>query len=162
MELSRGYNISKSTPMSYIIKNFIIFLVFVGLFSIGISTNADIRQKEDNLTILANAIQVFEGYHEGSLSYRNNNPGNLRHSPFQAGRKNGFAYFSTYEEGFEALRYQLAIAAMGDSRVYTPDMTLSEFFNVYAPPHENQPNVYTQFVLEHTGFNEDMQLKELL
>lgn len=112
---------------------------------------------------LAKAIEDFEGYYLGSVAYRNNNPGNLRYSPLQAGKRGGFAYFDSYEEGFEALKHQIRIAASGDSRVYRPDMTLLEFFNTYAPASDsNQPNVYYKFVMDKTGFAEGMQIKDLL
>lgn len=119
--------------------------------------------REDKVYKLAKAIQLFEGYHEGSRSYVNNNPGNLRNSPFKTGMLGGFAYFDTYEQGFDALMYQIRISAEGRSGVYRPEMTLLEFFNVYAPSSDNnQPNVYYNNVMEHTGFDRGMTLAELI
>jgi len=117
----------------------------------------------DKIQILAQAIQEFEGYYAGSVAHRNNNPGNLRYSPLQSGKRDGFAYFDTYELGMEALEHQIRIGATGMSRVYRPDMTLLQFFNTYAPSSDNnQPSVYYQFVLDTTGFTSDMILQDLI
>ena len=123
----------------------------------------EIVEQENRVRILAKAIEKFEGYYEGSRSYVNNNSGNLRDSPFKSGMRAGFAYFDTYEEGFEALMWQITISADGRSSVYTPSMTLLEFFNVYAPSSDsNQPNVYYARVMEETGFEEGMVMADLL
>ena len=117
----------------------------------------------DKILILAQAIQQFEGYYAGSLAQRNNNPGNLRYSPLQSGKRDGFAYFDTFEQGMEALKLQIRIGATGESRVYRPDMTLLQFFNIYAPSSDNnQPSIYYQFVLDTTGFTSAMTLQDLL
>jgi hypothetical protein len=117
----------------------------------------------DKILILAQAIQQFEGYYAGSLAQRNNNPGNLRYSPLQSGKRDGFAYFDTFEIGMEALKHQIRIGATGTSRVYRPDMTLLQFFNTYAPSSDNnQPSIYYQFVLDTTGFTSATTLQDLL
>jgi hypothetical protein len=117
----------------------------------------------DKILILAQAIQQFEGYYAGSLAQRNNNPGNLRYSPLQSGERDGFAYFDTFEIGMEALKHQIRIGATGTSRVYRPDMTLSDFFTRYAPLKDgNEPVEYTKFVLRETGFTSTMTLQDLL
>lgn len=119
--------------------------------------------KEDRVYILAKAIESFEGFYAGSVSQRNNNPGNLRYSPMQSGKKDGFAYFDTYDKGLEALMYQIALAAEGKSRSYRSDMTLLEFFNTYAPSSDNnQPSVYYNFIIKETGFDRTMKLSQLI
>lgn len=129
-------------------------------------------QKLSRITEWAKAIQKFEGYYQpgenpkypnGSISYRNNNPGNLRWSPFQNGTEGGFSTFRTYEEGFDALEYQLTIAANGKSQVYTPEMTLLRFFQVYAPSSDNNyPDIYAKFVADSLGININTKIKTLL
>ena len=117
----------------------------------------------DRINLLVDIIQEFEGFYAGSRAQVNNNPCNLRWSAYQTGKLAGFAYFDTYQQGREACRHQITIAADGRSRVYTPDMTLLEFFNVYAPSSDNnQPSVYYAYVIEHTGFPAEMPISALL
>lgn len=119
--------------------------------------------KIDKVELLAKNIEKFEGYYAGSVAFRNNNPGNLRRSPLQAGRRDGFAYFNSYEEGFEALKNQIIVSASGQSSYYHPEMTLEDFFNTYAPSADNnQPSVYLAFIIKETGFSKNMKIKELL
>lgn len=108
-------------------------------------------------------MSQFEGYYAGTIATKNHNPGNLRSSPFQTGKYGGFAVFPDYETGLYALKYQIYLAASGKSRYYRSDMTLLEFFNVYAPPHDsNQPNVYTAFVVKQTGLTKDTLISDLI
>lgn len=132
-------------------------------------------QKPSRLVELAKAIEVFEDYvrpgekyrdgsiaQYGSLSYKNCNPGNLRWSPMQDGQRGGFSYFSTYEEGFNALLHQLKISVDGRSKVYKPTMTLLEFFNVYAPSSDgNFPRSYATFVAKRLGVSVDTVISTL-
>lgn len=114
----------------------------------------------------ANAIKEMEGWFEGSRSFRNNNPGNLKY----AGQRNtigldnnGFAIFATYEDGWNALVHQLTIAADGRSAVYNPEMTLLEFFKVYAPASDNNhPENYAKFVADKIGVKVGTKIKDLL
>lgn len=50
---------------------------------------------------LALAHQTHEGWFPGSMSYRNNNPGNLR------GKDGAFQIFPSYQAGFTALQNDL-------------------------------------------------------
>ena len=115
-----------------------------------------------NLEDLAQAIKEYEGYYLNSVSDRNNNPGNLKYSPYQMGVRDGFAYFSTHELGWQALIYQLTIAADGRSYVYDPEMTLYQFFNIYAPSSENSPDLYASTVIEQLGISPETKLKEFI
>lgn len=90
-----------------------------------------------NLTLFALAVTHFEGQ-PGDRSYRNNNPGNLKfeHQYEAIGQDpKGFAIFPTWEAGFRALEAQIALDARR-----TPDMTISEFVEKYAPAKDNNPN----------------------
>lgn len=124
----------------------------------------------DRLRDWALAIQEFEGYlnpkqypPKGTLSYRQNNPGNLRWSPFEDGNENGFSVFATYEKGLNALIHQLRIAATGESRVYNPEMTLYRFFEVYAPSSDgNYPRNYAEFVARRLGVSPNIIIKNLM
>lgn len=113
----------------------------------------------------ASAIKQFEGWFKGSRSERNNNPGNLKF----AGQKgatlgmNGFAKFDQYESGWAALLLQLQIAATGKSKVYRADMSLLDFFKIYAPSSDdNHPETYAEFVARMIGVPVTTKIRELL
>lgn len=109
------------------------------------------------------AIQEYEGWKEGSLTYRHNNPGALRWSKYQTDHKNGFSVFASYEDGFRALEFQLKIAANGQSSVYFPDDTLLQFFEKYAPSSDNNnPKAYAQFVAKKIGVTIDTRISGLV
>lgn len=124
------------------------------------------------------AIKEFEGWYPGSRSYRNNNPGNLRWSKYQSATEDGFAVFSSYEEGWKGLLYQLRIAADGRSGVYDPEMTLFNpnfvsdeetpyelpgFFQVYAPSSDNNhPENYAKFVADRLDISPSTKIKTLV
>jgi len=99
---------------------------------------------------LAQAIAQMEGYNvAGSLAQRNNNPGNLRESPYATDldvtEHGSYCVFPDEEEGFKALYYQLDL--------YTKrGLTLAQMINVYAPAADNNaPNSYLNFVVEKLG-----------
>lgn len=102
------------------------------------------------LPAMADAIRQFEGWFPGSVSQRNNNPGNLRSPvPGQIGTDSrGFAKFATAADGYAALIAYIQRQAAGD--LYTgmgPSTTLAEFFSKYAPSSDsNNPDQYAQFV----------------
>jgi hypothetical protein len=135
----------------------------------------------------AEAIKNFEDYvvpggryrggaiaPQGSLSYRNNNPGNLRSSVYEAGKRNNFSYFDTYEDGWKALLHQLRIVANGTSPAYSAraralgkansgELTLLEFFQVYAPSEDNNhPETYANYVAKFLNVLPTTQVKTLL
>lgn len=96
------------------------------------------------------AIQKMEGWFEGSRSFRNNNPGNLKYvgqSRATGKDANGFAVFPSYEAGFETLREMVMRACQGKSKVYKPSFTFYDFFAIYAPAEDNNhPKQYAEVV----------------
>jgi hypothetical protein len=102
---------------------------------------------------MALAIQKFEGWFPESRSYRNNNPGNLRHSRFAVDRVGGFARFELYEQGFAALLWDIAAKCTGRTGSgLEPTSTILEFFGVYAPAEDdNHPIAYATFVAAFVG-----------
>ena len=110
---------------------------------------------------IAIAIQTFEGYFPGSVSFRNNNPGNLKYArqPGTTGQDaRGFAIFATFDEGWDAL-----IALLNKRAAQHPEWTLLDLFNSYAPPTDNNnPEQYASFVAEHTGLTPDTTLGGIL
>lgn len=117
----------------------------------------------------AKAIQKHEGYYPGSRSYRNNNPGNFRCSTLVMGElgaircDDNFAVFPDFETGFRALCQFLTYACEGKLRSYKPEMTLYEFYAVYAPSGDgNYPRGYAEAVAKDLGIPATTKIKDLL
>lgn len=104
------------------------------------------------------AIGRMEGFGvQGKRATRNNNPGDLVFEPWMAEKFGAvletipagideqprFAYFPTANQGWSALRQLLTADYLG--------MTIAAAFNKYAPPIENQTNMYVLAVCEMTG-----------
>lgn len=149
--------------------------IFVGLYAkkVGLMEravrlmrkiiNKKPEERISRITDWALAIQQYEGWYEGSLTHRTNNPGALRFSKYESDNRNGFSVFKDYETGFKALEYQLTIATDGRSNVYNPEMTLLEFFEKYAPKSDNNnPKKYAEFVAKRLGVEMSVKIKELL
>jgi hypothetical protein len=131
--------------------------------------------KRSRLEDWGKAIEQFEDYvlpggryrngklaPNGSISYRNRNPGNVRWSKYQISN-NGYSIFKDYATGWKALLFQLQIAANGKSAVYRPDMNLRQFFEKYAPSlDDNYPEEYAAFVAKALGVPVSTQIKDLL
>lgn len=127
-----------------------------------------LKNREESKTLLDRfclAIQKYEGFYPGSRSYRNNNPGNLYYASQQGtvGRdEKGFAVFDTYGNGYKALKNQIRLAISGKSKYYKPDMSIIDFFSVYAPYHDsNDPYSYALFVARETGLDPQTKIKDL-
>ena len=109
------------------------------------------------LEALADAIQTFEGWHAGSRSWLNRNPGNLRaYASGQAVDKQGYRIFVSLAEGWQALLYDLKAKFHG-SHGLTPETlgrapTIADLMNVYAPAGDsNNPRAYANFVASWTS-----------
>jgi len=93
---------------------------------------------------------------QNTLAYRNNNPGNLRFVG-QAGAtqgEGGFAKFATPEAGYEALKSQIQLDA-------SRGLTLGQFINKYAPPTENDTNLYINQISQQTGANANTPISQI-
>lgn len=96
---------------------------------------------------------------KGSLSWRNNNPGNLRFSTFTirhgaTHESEGFAFFPNYEIGFSAL------VALLCTKTYC-ELSLWDAMHRYAPKSENHTERYIEFIEKQTGFSRNELLKNL-
>lgn len=97
---------------------------------------------------LAKAHQMHEGWYPGSKSYRNNNPGNLRHPLFGY-----FLSFATYDGGFAALEMDLKAKIFGTAgtvqrllagtkKTYA-QLVMQDYVAIYAPFSDgNNPLAY--------------------
>ena len=111
---------------------------------------------------MAEAIMDFEGWYYGSVSQRNNNPGNIKYRG-QKGAvgkdSQGHAIFETFEAGWNALINQLNLAFDNASAVYNNDMSLIAFFSKYA---EQNAIPYAAYVAERLGVTPSTKLKDLI
>lgn len=118
----------------------------------------------DAVNSIAQAFQTEEGYYPGSIAYQNNNPGNLVYAG-QAGAvpgAGGFASFSSYSAGYQALEDQITLDATRGTDVNgNPTGTLSQLISSWAPPSENDTASYIAAVSQSTGFNPDAPLSTL-
>jgi len=139
--------------------------------------NANSTMTKSRIQEWAEAIKIYEGWGNGTRSFRNNNPGNLKYfgQKGSIGKDSGgYAIFNTYQDGMNALMRQLTIAADGTSRAYSARahdlnkedsryLTLPEFFGVYAPHRDmNDPTAYALFVANKLQVDPQIQIKELL
>jgi hypothetical protein len=98
---------------------------------------------------LLEAMARQEGFFAvGSRPKKNNNPGDIEYGKFARahgaiGTDGRFAKFPTARDGYKAMAALLASAYHG--------MTVEAALNKYAPPIENQTNVYLAHVCEWTG-----------
>jgi hypothetical protein len=83
----------------------------------------------------------MEGFYvPGSKPQRNNNPGDLEHAPGETHEgMDPIGSFATVEAGWAALERQLG-------RYANRGMTLQQLVEVYAPPVENNTQLYLGFV----------------
>jgi hypothetical protein len=108
---------------------------------------------------LANLISKEEGFGIiGSLPTRNNNPGDLRHSPHSqhnANDPNGIGIIDNATDGWADLERQLKIYA-------ERGMTLAQAIAEYAPPNENNSAQYLAFVCAGLGCDSSISMTEAL
>jgi hypothetical protein len=134
---------------------------------INIETKEPIKKSDITIGLFCLKIQSYEGYYEGSRSFRNLNPGNLK---FRQGMllaigqdSAGFAKFATYKDGFMALTNKIRNACEGKSTVYFPDDTILQFFQKYAPAFDNnRPDRYAKYVADGLGVDTSFKIKYLL
>jgi hypothetical protein len=109
---------------------------------------------------LLEAMAKQEGFGvAGARPTRNNNPGDLEYGPFAVangatGTDGRFAIFPDSDTGFAAMKALLVERYRG--------LTVSEALNKYAPPVENETNVYLQHVCEWSGCQPDEDLETAL
>lgn len=139
----------------------------------------------------AAAVKKFEGWKPNSRSFRNRNEGNLRYTPYTKslgaiGKDYGnFCIFPTDEVGHKALCTFLTDAASRRLKPYhvfslgipvhrdilpngrvgqeLPDITLTNFFEIYAPSDDdNFPLAYAKFVAQQMKVPTTILIKMLV
>lgn len=128
---------------------------------------------KNNLFLCALGVMKAEGYFlpgvnpdypEGSLSYKNNNPGNLRYSTLQVNNVDNFAVFDSLFIGFIALLYQLELYANGKSGIVSPDATIEAAFSHYTGLAEGSVDLdnYLSDIETETGLSRLEKISILL
>lgn len=126
------------------------------------------------------AIKAREGfiapckqYPNGTPAWRNNNPGNIEWRGQRNAVENGrFAHYTTYQAGYNDLKTLLIRACTGQSKIYNPEGTLTQFyagippykkFPGYAPASDgNNPISYASDVAQAIGCSVDIKIKDIL
>jgi hypothetical protein len=108
---------------------------------------------------LARLIAREEGYGiPGAVPTRDNNPGDLRHSPHSSHEgegSNDIGIIDDPEDGWADLERQLQLYA-------DRQMTLRAAIYCFAPPAENDSEQYLQFVCQGLGMTPDTLVSEAL
>jgi hypothetical protein len=113
---------------------------------------------------ISSAIQKQEGYYPGSVAYQNNNPGNLIYvgQPGATAGAGGFASFSSYDLGLQAMKNQIQLDAdRGTDAAGNPTTTISQLITSWAPPSQNDTSSYISNVSSWTGFDANAPLSSL-
>lgn len=137
----------------------------VGNITLSYLNKAEPTKPSNLMDKWADAIQKHEGWYPGSRSYRNNNPGNIKYigQKRAIGSDGTFCIFATYADGRQELMDLLTRAASGKSSYYRPEMTLRQFYAVYAPSSDNNnPDAYALAVAKSMGISVDTQIKNIL
>jgi hypothetical protein len=111
------------------------------------------------MTKLAQLIAQEEGFNvPGSVPQRDNNPGDLRHSPHSAhapGDPDGIGQIDNVADGWSDLERQLQLYA-------DRGLTLEQAIYEFAPPNENNSAQYLDFVCNGLGCTPDTLVADAL
>lgn len=141
--------------------------------SVGPRTWASMFSSTSKIDAWCHSIQSMEGYFapgespkypHGTPAWYNNNPGNLVYRGQLNAIQNGrFARFRTYTDGYNALKNMLIGACTGQSKIYRPDMTLVQFYEIYAPSSDgNSPQAYAEHVAHDLGVGVGTSIRTFL
>lgn len=117
------------------------------------------------------AIKKAEGWKErsltnikGSLSFQNNNPGNIKFTNFTfklggVKENKGFSYFDTLQDGIDALTLFLYYSCVDAMRDYKSNMTIEAYCNVYSP---GCGDGYIDSIVKDLGVTRQTTIKEIM
>jgi len=122
---------------------------------------------------LCNAMAEFEGWKPDgnfekpakfpSVAYRNHNPGNLRSSPFALGTRDDFAFFINDTVGMFAMQWDIMKKCKGEtSSTLTGESTIADLVSTYACVKDEALQNYLNHITKMTGFDQFMQLKDII
>lgn len=114
----------------------------------------------NGLKILMKAHAIQEGFREGTLSYRNNNPGNIvydsLYKKYGAVKDPGskFAKFPNLSDGVNCKADYIYRVANGGHKAYPKNVTLLKYIETYAPASDNNvPTSYANFIVSYFAQN---------
>jgi hypothetical protein len=114
------------------------------------------------------AIQRYEGYYAGSVSFVNHNPGNMKYTDLTRdlgalrADSRGFCVFASYADGLWALCRFITLAKQNKLKSYK-NCTVRSFIASYAPKGDkNDPERYARTVAGWLGVSPDALLATLL
>ena len=123
--------------------------------------------KVENLRKFTEGIKEQEGWFEGSRSFRNHSPGNLRYTTYvkslgAVGRdKDNFAIFADDADGMFALK-TFCLDSAKDILAKYHNCTILSFCQSYAPSFDNnKPDAYASHLALKVGVDVNRKLKEL-
>ena len=155
--------------MSAVTVWFALGAILAGGFVLVSSAKAGGGDFEAKVRRFAGAIAFAEGFwdtagkvHIGSRPARNNNPGDLVTPPQwsgQSGNDGPYAKFATAQDGWNALYGMLRRDLSGQSAIYSPDMTVSDFAYTYTATEQD---VWSENVAGYLGISRDTKLSEWL
>ena len=115
----------------------------------------------------------FEGWKYGnekgvgvefaSVSFKNHNPGNLRASPFEVGKRDSFSVFIDDEIGFFALVWDLHQKAKGNTVTgLNGESSIYDLVKVYSGDSPEVVMNYSRFIEGRTGLKMTTKLGDLI
>lgn len=117
------------------------------------------------------AMSEYEGWDpnepnsktQGSRSYRNHNPGNLRRSPFAHSIVDNFAVFRNDFVGFMAFHWDLMQKARGHTVTgLNGESTVKDLIYTWAPPSDgNDSEKYLKYIVKKSGLSAETTLAEI-
>lgn len=122
---------------------------------------------------LCNAMAEAEGWKPNgefekqakfpSVSYRNHNPGNLRSSPFELGKRDEFAYFLNDQVGMFAMNWDIMKKCKGETQTtLTGDSTIYDLVAIYCCAKDEELQNYLNLVCTRIGVEPFSQLKDII
>ena len=106
---------------------------------------------------------------KGSIADRHNNPGNLMYIGQEGAEKGepkrGGGHWAKFDDpmaGYKALLSDVQAKQEGRTKTgLSGESSVSEFFSKYAPPEENDTDVYVSNVAKSLGVTPDTPIKEI-
>ena len=118
--------------------------------------------RQQFIDAMADAIAYAEGFYvTGSRAYRNNNPGNitLDITGTAVGNDGMFMVYRTALDGWDALKYQIALIVDDTSGIYNSDMTIREIAQRYTTTQQFE---WASNVASRLGVSLDVPISSLI
>jgi hypothetical protein len=138
--------------------------ILVGIIN-ALQLTIKLISRRRTLRDLAEAMAAFEGWNNRmSRARRNNNPGNLKWSPYAIGYdEDGFCKFATEQEGWDAFIWDLKQKQLGNTRTgLSGESTLKDLIWTWTADPEEIKQTYLSFVCSKLNVSAWTKLKEFV